>query len=107
MVYIAEAHPTDEWQVEANERENVLLDQPQDFEERKAAARRMEAALELTIPKLVDSMSDEASNAFSAWPERLYIVDVHGNIGYRGGPGPFEFDPDEARQALERMLGAG
>jgi hypothetical protein len=105
VVYIAEAHPTDEWQVESNESDGVLLTQHTDFADRKAAAVAMEQALELGIPQLIDGMDDAASEAFSAWPERIYIVGADGAIAYRGGPGPFEFYPDEARAALVELVG--
>ncbi len=83
-----------------NETEGVLVGQHQDFKERCDAARAMEKTLALGIPQLVDGMDDAASEAFSAWPERIYIVGKDGRIAYRGGPGPFQFNTDEARAAL-------
>jgi hypothetical protein len=56
------------------------------------------------MPVLVDRMDDAVSNAFAAWPERIYVVDANRRIAYTGGPGPFEFDPDEAAEALEELL---
>lgn len=105
MVYIAEAHPTDEWQLPVNETDGVLLSQPTDFAERKAAAAAMEASLGLGVPQLVDGMDDAASEAFSAWPERIYVVGVDGNIAYPGAPGPFGFEPDKARAVLDELVG--
>ena len=58
----------------------------------------------LTLPVLVDRLDDAASNAFAAWPERIYVVDRDGRIAYVGGPGPFEFDPDAAAAALDELL---
>ena len=49
-------------------------------------------------------MDDAALDAIAAWPERIIIVDPQGRIGYRGGPGPWEFDPAEARATLAEML---
>ena len=54
---------------------------------------------------LIDGMDDAACRAFSAWPERIYIVGADGRIVYRGGHGPYDFHPEEARAALEAMLG--
>lgn len=84
-----------------------MLAQHTRFEERRAAALAMESSLELGIPQLVDAMDDAASEAFSAWPERIYIVGADGAIAYRGGPGPFEFNPSEARGVLETLLETG
>ena len=49
-------------------------------------------------------MDDAVSNAFAAWPERIYIVDSDGVIVDIGGPGPFEFEPDSAEAVLKRLL---
>ena len=75
------------------------------FHERWTAARLCAERLGLTIPTLVDGMDDAACESFSAWPERMYIVDG-GRIHYRGGPGPYEFDVPEARASLLKLLGA-
>ena len=106
MVYIAEAHAEDEWQLESNEQEGVLIRQHTSFAERLAAARRCATELGLSLPILVDGMGDAAAVAFAAWPERIYIVGADGRIAYKGGPGPFEFDPREAGEALGRLLQA-
>jgi len=107
VVYIAEAHPVDGWQMDSNEAEGIRVPQPTTFAERRAVAGRCADALGLSIPTLVDGMDDAALEAFAAWPERIYIADARGRVHYRGGPGPFEFKPDEARAALVDLLGGG
>lgn len=64
----------------------------------------MERALDLGIPQLVDGMDNAAAEAFSAWPERIYVADATGALAYVGGPGPWEFNPDDARAALDELL---
>jgi len=49
-------------------------------------------------------MDDALCRAFSAWPERIYIVGTDGRIAYQGGHGPYDFHPEEAQAALERLL---
>ncbi len=51
-------------------------------------------------------MSNAADNAYSAWPERIYIIDESGHIAYRGGIGPFNYKPGEAREWLAARYGA-
>jgi hypothetical protein len=102
-VYIAEAHATDGWQLAANLEEGVLVANHVTIEDRFAAARAGVERLGLTMPVLVDAMDDAVSTAFAAWPERIYVVDRTGRIAYAGGPGPFEFDPDAASAALDRL----
>ena len=50
-------------------------------------------------------MDDGACKAFSAWPERIYILDREGKIAYQGGHGPFDFRVDEAGEALASLVG--
>ena len=104
FVYIAEAHALDEWQMQSNVDEGVLLRQHVTIEERFAAAREGVKRLGLTMPVLVDGMDDAVSAAFAAWPERLFVADAGGRLAFVGGPGPFEFDPDAAAAALAELL---
>jgi hypothetical protein len=104
FVYIAEAHALDEWQMQSNLDEGVLLRQHVTLDERFAAARAGVERLGLTMPVLVDGMDDAVSEAFAAWPERLYVAEPGGRLAYVGGPGPFEFDPDAAAAALAELL---
>jgi iodothyronine deiodinase-like protein len=60
--------------------------------------------LGLTLPVFVDQMDDAVSNAFAAWPERIYVVGADGRIADVGGPGPFEFDPDAAAAMVDELL---
>ena len=104
VVYIAEAHATDEWQLGVNEQEGVLLRQHRQFEERLAAAELCADELKLRMPTLVDEMDNAASTLFAAWPERIYILDIGGSVYYRGGYGPFDFKPEEAKASLMALL---
>jgi len=104
FVYIAEAHAVDEWQMESNVEEGVLLSQHGTLDERFAAAREGVERLGLTMPVLVDGMDDAVSEAFAAWPERLYVAERGGRLAYVGGPGPFDFDPDAAAAVLATLI---
>ncbi len=104
VVYIAEAHTIDGWQTESNEAEGIRVRQPTTLAERRAMASVCAEQLGLTIPTLVDGMDNAAFEAFSAWPERIYLIDSSGRVAYRGGPGPYEFKPEEAREALIELL---
>ena len=69
--------------------------QPRTLEDRVAIARDFAARFDYDLPLVVDRMDDAALRAYSAWPERLYAVGADGRIAYKGGVGPFRFDPDE------------
>ncbi len=103
IVYIAEAHSVDGWQTDSNEAAGIRIAQHTAFGERWEAARLCAEKLALSIPTVVDGMDDAACEAFSAWPERMYIVDG-GRIHYRGGQGPYDFDVAEARASLLGLL---
>jgi hypothetical protein len=103
VVYIAEAHSVDGWQTESNEAAGIRVLQHTVLQERWDAAQLCAEQLALKIPTLVDGIDDTACEAFSAWPERLYIMN-NGRIHYRGGQGPYDFDVDGARASLLALL---
>ena len=82
----------------------MLLRQHVTLDERLAAARQGVERLGLTMPVLVDGMDDAVSEAFAAWPERIYVVRADARLAYVGGPGPFAFEPDEAYAVLDELL---
>jgi hypothetical protein len=106
VIYIREAHPTDEWLVESNEHENVLYTQPTTLEERTEVAGACALRLDLTIPMLIDALDDATDRQYYALPDRLYLVGRDGHIVYRGLPGPFGFIVAELEQAIEGYLAA-
>ena len=105
MVYIREAHPTDGWQVGSNRQEGILIKQPTSFEERLVVAKEMCTKLEISIPGVIDQLDDKVNKAYSAWPDRLYLVGRNGKIAYKGGPGPRGFKPAELEAAIKAELG--
>lgn len=105
-VYVREAHPTDEWQMKSNVKEDVCYAQPKTLEQRVAIANDFVQRNHYPLPFGIDDMTNAAEHAYSAWPERLYIVDEHGLIAYAGGMGPFNYHPAEARAWLAKRFGA-
>jgi hypothetical protein len=105
-VYVREAHPTDEWQMKSNVKDDVCYAQPKTLEQRMAIANDFTKRFKYPLPFGVDDMSNAAELAYAAWPERLYIIDETGHIAYRGGMGPFNYKPAEARDWLAGRYGA-
>ena len=104
VIYIREAHPTDEWLVESNERDNVLYAQPTTLRERTGVASACALRLDLTIPLLIDEADNSTDKKYYSLPDRLYLIGRDGRIVYRGMPGPFGFIVAELEQAIERYL---
>ena len=105
-LYIKEAHPEDEWQMESNETEGVCYPQPRTTEQRLAIARDFLARHKYEIPLLVDPIENQANAIYAGWPERLYVIE-NGAIVYKGGPGPFEFKPEELEAWLAKRFPSG
>jgi len=101
IVYIKEAHPEDEWQVDVNIQKDVVYKQPQTFEERMSLAQTFLKKMDVKTPTLVDDIRNTANACYAAWPERIYIIDTSGTIVYKGGMGPFRFKPEEVQEFLE------
>jgi len=103
-VYIREAHPTDGWSMESNDRVGVKVAQPKSTEERTQAAAHCCESLKMSMPLLVDTIDDRVGRAFSGFPDRLYVIDRDGKIAYKGGRGPFGYRPRELEQTLVMMM---
>jgi hypothetical protein len=99
-IYIKEAHPEDEWQAPSNTESGIVFDQPKTIEDRMRLAQTFVAKMEVETPTLVDDMSNIANACYAAWPERIYVIGSDGRIAYKGGMGPFRFDPDELEDFL-------
>ena len=103
MVYIREAHPSDAWQISSNERDQVIHSSPVTDEERCELAQTCSIKTRCTFPALVDGLDNATDEAYTGWPERIYVIGRDGRIRYKSAPGPFGFEPDELGRELERL----
>jgi hypothetical protein len=104
-VYVREAHPTDEWQMKSNVKDDVCYAQPKTLAQRVAIANDFTKRFKFPLPFGIDDMTNAANDAYAAWPERLYVIDERGHIAYRGGMGPFNYNPAEVREWLAARYG--
>ena len=105
FVYLEEAHPTDGWLYESV---THFIEQPTTMQERLCAAEGLASELRkldapANLPLVVDSMSNAASVAYGALPERLVILQ-DGVVRFIGGKGPEMYSISEARRALQRLV---
>lgn len=104
FVYIREAHPSDEWQMPSNEKDGVVLTQPVTHDERRSTAGRCCSQMKLTMPCVVDTLDNTVDDAYAAWPERIFVIDEEGVVGYASKQGPWGFDPQQAQEWLDRYF---
>lgn len=104
VVYITEAHPTDVWQSENNFKDKVLFASPRNEDERASLAGTCVRKLGIEIPALLDEFGNSTEGAYTAWPERLYLIDAAGKVAYKSKPGPYGFKPDELQAALVKLV---
>ena len=104
VVYIQEAHPIDGWQLDDNVEDDVLVSSTASDEERVQVAGVCMTKLGVELPAIVDEADDRVEQAYTGWPDRLYVVDIDGKIAYKSAAGPFGFKPSEVEAALKRLL---
>jgi type I thyroxine 5'-deiodinase len=103
-VYITEAHPSDVWQMQSNIKDNVVFASPKNEEERAFVAGACVRKLGIKIPSVLDEFGNSTEQAYTGWPDRLYLIDATGRIAYKSKPGPFGFKPDDLKSALSRVV---
>ena len=106
-VYTREAHPEDGWQIEINNDQDVVYDQPTTLDERAHIAGTCLAQHGIRMPLLLDDMDDSINKAYSGSPERLYLIDENGIVRHRSASGPFQMKVIEAwYEALKEYVTA-
>lgn len=103
-MYISEAHPSDVWQMQSNIKDNVVFASPKSEEERALVAGTCVRKLGIKIPAVLDEFGNSTEQAYTGWPDRLYLIDATGRIAYKSKPGPFGFKPDDLKSALSRVV---
>lgn len=103
LIYIREAHPTDGWQAPRNEREGVLLETAKNIEQKEDHATACVRKLDIHFPALIDGMDNKVEDAYTAHPDRLYLIDAQGKIAFKSAPGPKGFLPSELEQAILQL----
>ncbi len=89
--------------MQSNIKEKVLFRNPQSLEERSYVAGSCVRKLGIKFPAIIDGIENKTENAYTAWPDRMYLIDREGKVVYKSKPGPFGFHPKELEAALERM----
>jgi hypothetical protein len=105
VVYILEAHPSDVWQMESNIRDKVVFASPKNEDERAFVAGACVRKLGIKFSAVMDEFGNATEQAYTAWPDRIYLIDTRGRVAYKSRPGPFGFKPQELSAALVHVVG--
>ena len=104
IVYITEAHPIDAWQVNDNLEDDVLVATTKTADERYKVAGICVTNLGINLPAVVDGPDNTVEEAYTGWPDRLYVIGSDGRIAHKSAPGPFGFKPAEVEATLHRLI---
>lgn len=102
-MYISEAHPSDIWQMQSNIKDGVVFANPRSQDERSTIAGTCVRKLGIEIPAVLDEFGNSTEAAYTAWPDRLYLIDSSGRVVFKSKPGPFGFKPDDLQAALKKL----
>lgn len=92
IVYINEAHAADgDWPVKYAEEKGIT--EATNYGERCTTAEMMLVEERVTIPCIIDNMDNHVNQSYSAWPDRLFLVEPNGRLAVAGKRGPWGFKP--------------
>ena len=82
----------------------MLFEDPRDYDTRASIAGVCSTNLGIEFPALVDTIDNRTERAYTAWPDRIYVVDRKGNIAFKSEAGPFGFKAERLSGALEDLV---
>lgn len=111
-IYIAEAHPEDEWRLDKQYiYDKEYTGNPKDFKfyQPKLMSERLKMAQWLIDKKqfqmtiVLDNMQNTLLKQYNTWPIRLYVI-KDSRIVYTGEQGPFGYSPSNLSRHLQYLL---
>jgi Iodothyronine deiodinase len=90
--------------MQSNVRDNVVFASPKTEEERAFVAGACVRKLGIEFPAVLDEFGNSTEQAYTGWPDRIYLIDSQGRIAYKSKPGPFGFKPDLLETALSQTI---
>ncbi|XP_041375772.1 type I iodothyronine deiodinase-like [Gigantopelta aegis] len=98
LVYICEAHASDEWPVAGN----LNIKSHSSIQDRALAAKAL-TDYGIPYPVVLDNMDNVAAVKYAANPERLYVI-LDGIVVYQGTHGPAGYQPAEVDTFLKQLV---
>lgn len=99
IIYTREAHPQGGWEVERNRDDNISIAEHKNAEERLAAAKKANKAMDLNCPVLIDTLDDATLLSFGGNMNGAVLIDREGKVAaiLRN------FETHAVRRALEKV----
>lgn len=107
LIYVREAHPSENPSLEANEKGIFQLALAANFEEKEHNATFCVRKLGIDFTTLIDDTDNTVEKEYSGFPSRLYLIGKDGRIVFKNGPGPVGFHPEELEETIREELGLG
>jgi peroxiredoxin len=92
--------------MQSNITDKVVFASPKNAEERSHLGQMCVRKLGIKFPAIIDTFDNATEQAYTAWPDRLYVIDREGRIAYKARPGPFGFHPEGVAETLQKLLPA-
>lgn len=102
LVYIREAHASNNWQSGRNSAEPVT--EAATLTQKQEHAAMCSRKLHLPFPAVVDGMDGAVESSYRAWPSRVFIVSTAGRVTYSSRLTELDFRPLEMEQVLRRTI---
>jgi tetratricopeptide (TPR) repeat protein len=106
LIYIREAHGSDNWQSTRNTREGIALRSAGTLAEKQGNATTCSRSLHLSFPALVDGLDGSVETAYHAWPSRAFIIGADGRVLYSTRLTELDFKPQEMENVLRKAVGS-
>lgn len=91
--------------MQSNIKERVVFKNPTTPEERSNVATSCVRKLHIHIPALIDGIDNQVERQYTAWPDRLFVIDRTGILRYKSEPGPFGFSAKKLEISIRATLG--
>ena len=106
LIYIREAHGSDNWQSTRNLKDGIALSSAGTFAEKEKDATMCSRRLHLPFPALVDGLDGSVETAYNAWPSRAFIIGTDGRVLYSTRLTELDFKPQEMENILRKAAGS-
>jgi peroxiredoxin len=104
LVYIREAHSSDNWESTRNVRDGVRIGPAATMAEKQDHAIMCTRQLHLPFPAVVDGMDGAVENSYNAWPSRAFVIGADGRIQYSTRLTELDFHAEEMEAILRKVM---